>query len=286
MGGTTPPSPAPITLLTDFGERGIYVGALKGVIHALHPAARIIDLTHQVTPQAIREGAFLLHAACPYFPPGTVHVAVVDPGVGTARRAVALDVPGLGRFVGPDNGLFTPILAEHPDTEARAISNPEFTIARLGRPTSATFHGRDIFAPAAALLARGEPFTALGSPLDPAGLVRLPHFWASWDVGTSQSRTIHGEVIHIDSFGNLVTNIPRRLFATLTPAEIAAAVVTTTHHTCHGIGTTYGDHPPGTLIALFGSSDSLELARVNARADRDSHGESLTLGLAIEVRLT
>src|SRR5262245_41091517 len=105
------PTP-PITLLTDFGERGIYVGALKGVIHTLHPTARIVDLTHQVAPQAIREGAFLLHAACPYFPPESIHVAVVDPGVGTARRPIALDIPGFGRFVGPDNGLFTAILAD------------------------------------------------------------------------------------------------------------------------------------------------------------------------------
>src|SRR3954452_24175424 len=90
MGRTAPTSPALITLLTDFGERGIYVGALKGVIYALHPAALIVDLTHQVTPQAIREGAFLLHAAWPHFPPDTIHVAVIDPGVGTARRAIAL----------------------------------------------------------------------------------------------------------------------------------------------------------------------------------------------------
>jgi S-adenosylmethionine hydrolase len=285
MGQPTPAPSTLITLLTDFGERGIYVGALKGVIYALHPAARIVDLTHQVTPQAIREGAFLLHAACPYFPPGTIHVAVIDPGVGTARRAIALNVPGLGRFVGPDNGLFTPILAEYPATEAREITNPEFTIARLGRSTSATFHGRDIFAPTAALLARGEPFVALGHALDPASLVRLPRFWANWNSGTQASRTIHGEVIHIDSFGNLVTNIPRQLFESLSPIELARAAVTTAHHTCHGIGTTYGDHPPGTLIALFGSSGVLEIARVNARADRDPHGAPISLGQAIEVRL-
>ena len=150
-----------ITLTTDFGARDGYVGAMKGVIYGLQPAALIVDVTHEVSPQRIREGAFLLHTAYPSFPPGTIHVAVVDPGVGTARRGICLDVPGVGRFVGPDNGLFSYVLDAHPARRAREIANPAY----LRHPVSSTFHGRDVFAPVAAHLSRGEPFEAVG----PAG---------------------------------------------------------------------------------------------------------------------
>ncbi len=274
-----------ITLLTDFGERGGYVGMLHGVIHTLCPGATVIDLSHAVTPQAIREGAFLLHNAYPYFPPGTIHVAVVDPGVGTNRRALCLAVPEVGYFIGPDNGLFTAILAAYPDAEARAITNPAFSSGRLGKAISRTFHGRDIFAPTAALLACGEPFAAVGPPVDSAELVRLPDFWPAWEsVDPGQDR-LRGEVVHIDSFGNLITNLRREHFADATPAQLAEAWVTTPFHTCTGLNVTYGDHPADSLIALFGSFNTLEIARVNGRADRGPQGQQLPLGLAVEVRL-
>ncbi|MGN6563641.1 MAG: SAM hydrolase/SAM-dependent halogenase family protein [Thermomicrobiales bacterium] len=278
---STQPAPPPIiTLLTDFGTRGIYAGVLHGVIARLCPGATVVDLTHEVTPQAIREGAFLLAAAYRYFPLETVHVAVVDPGVGTARRAIALDVPGAGRFVGPDNGLFTPILEAHVEVAARQITSRVFG---HGGVVSNTFHGRDIFAPAAAVLAGGAAFTAIGPALDRASLVRLPNFWATWETRAALGGVVRGEVVHIDRFGNLITNIRRDLFAALPPTALAAARVRTRHHDCAGIATTYGEQPPGTIVALFGSAGVLEIARVNGRADRTPRGQLIALGLPVEV---
>jgi S-adenosylmethionine hydrolase len=277
--------PPPITLLTDFGERGGYVGMLHGVIQALCPGTIVIDLTHAVAPQAIREGAFLLHNAYPYFPPGAVHVAVVDPGVGTDRRPICLNIPSVGHFIGPDNGLFTAILDAHPDAEARVIANPEFSIRRLGKEVSRTFHGRDIFAPTAALLARGESFASVGPAVAASELARLPDFWPDWEpIDPGQDRLL-GAVVHIDSFGNLITNLRRERFASATPEQLAEAWVTTPFHTCTGLGTTYGDHAPGSLIALFGSFNTLEIARVNGRADRGPQDQALPLGLPVEVKL-
>lgn len=277
--------PLMITLLSDFGERGGYVGMMHGVIQTLYPGATVIDLTHAVTPQAIREGAFLLHNAYPYFPPGTIHVAVVDPGVGTERRPLCLDVPGIGRFVGPDNGLFTAILAAHPNAEARRIANPEFSIDRLGKEISRTFHGRDLFAPTAALLARGELFAAVGPVVAATDLVRLPNFWPDWESIDPGQHRLLGEVVHIDSFGNLITNIRRDRFAAATPGQLAEAWVTTPYHTCTGLSATYGDHSPGSPIALFGSFNTLEIARVNGRADRGPQGQAVPLGMPVDVKL-
>ncbi len=277
--------PPTITLLTDFGERGGYVGMLHGVIQTLCPGATVIDLTHAVAPQAIREGAFLLHNAYLYFPPGAIHVVVVDPGVGTERRPLCLNIPSVGHFIGPDNGLFTAILDAHPDAEARIIANPEFSIRRLGKEISRTFHGRDIFAPTAALLARGEPFAAVGPAITASELTRLPNFWPDWEpVDPGQGRLL-GAVVHIDSFGNLITNLRRERFASATPEQLAEAWVTTPFHTCTGLSTTYGDHAPGSLIALFGSFNTLEIARVNGRADRGPQDQALPLGLPVEVKL-
>jgi S-adenosylmethionine hydrolase len=271
-----------ITLLTDFGTRGIYVGAMKGVIAALCPTAQVLDLTHEVTPQAIREGAFLLDCAYRYFPADTIHVAVVDPGVGTTRRAIALDLPGTGRFIGPDNGLFTPLLLAHPAPAARLIANPAFTIARLGRAISATFHGRDLFAPAAAALADGADFAAIGPAVDVATLVRLPRFWATPNAGGQ----LRGEIVHIDRFGNLISNIRRDALATLTDAERRTLRVTGGGHTCQGLIDTYGRRADGEIVALFGSGGTLEIARVNGRADRREDGAPIILGEPLCVTLT
>jgi S-adenosylmethionine hydrolase len=276
-----------VTLTSDFGERGGYVGIMKGVIYARQPAAIVVDITHQVTPQAIREGAFLLQAAYRYFPPGTIHVAVVDPGVGTARRALCLDAPGVGRFVGPDNGLFSAILDAHPDLVAREIANP----AWLRRPVSPTFHGRDVFAPVAATLAGGAPIAAVGPLLDPAGLVRLDRLRPDWVEGPDGAPRLAGEVVHIDHFGTLVSNLAWERFAGLDPARLAGARIAVLVgtaapvHTCAGIATTYGDGRPGDLLALFGGGGHLEIARVNGRADRLARGRRVPLGAAVEVSL-
>ena len=270
-----------ITLLTDFGTRGIYVGALKGVIAALCPMANVIDLTHEVTPQAIREGAFLLDCAYRFFPADTIHVAVVDPGVGTARRAIALDLPGSGRFIGPDNGLFTPLLLAHPAPAARLIANPAFSVARLGGAISATFHGRDLFAPAAATLASGADFAAIGPPIDRSTLVRLPQFWAT----RGADGHLRGEIVHIDRFGNLITNIRRDALATLTDAERKTVRITGGGHMCQGLIDTYGSRATGEIVALIGSGETLEIARVNGRADRREDGSPIVLGESISIAL-
>ena len=280
----TPMTPV-ISLLTDFGVRSGYVGMMRGVIHSLCPDARVIDLTHAVAPQAIREGAFLLQNAAPYFPPGAIHVAVVDPGVGTDRRPVCLELPGGGHFVGPDNGIFTAVMAAHPDAQARFIANPAFSVRRLGKEISRTFHGRDVFAPTAALLACGASFAAIGPVVAAATLVRLPDFWPAWEVVDPGQNRLRGEVVHIDSFGNLITNIRRDRFADAAVEQLAAVQVTTPFHACTGLHATYGDQPPGSLIALFGSFDTLEIARVNDRADRAAQGQTVPLGLPVEVRL-
>jgi len=270
-----------ITLLSDFGLTGIYVGALHGVILTHCPDAAIIDLTHQVSPQAIREGAFLLDATYRYCPPGSIHVAVIDPGVGTARRALALRVPEVGIFIGPDNGPLTPILDAHPTIEARAIANPAFARAGASGAISATFHGRDIFAPAAHL-AGGADFAAIGPTIAPETLVRLPRFWATWDDATL--RAVTGEIVHIDGFGNLVTNIPRRLFNDVAPGRLMSTLVTGAGYACRGLVATYGEAPTGSIVALFGSGGLLEFARVGGRADRDD-GATIARGTAVTLRL-
>lgn len=271
-----------ITLLTDFGTRGIYVGAMKGVIHTICPTAQVIDLTHQVTPQAIREGAFLLADAYRYFPADTLHIAVVDPGVGTVRRAIALRIPQVGTFIGPDNGLFTALLLAHPAAQARAITNPDFTIARLGRTVSATFHGRDLFAPTAALLAGGASFAEVGPHLENDTLILLPHFHAY----SAADGTIHGEIVNIDRFGNLISNISRAQCAGFSAATLATARVDVAQHSCLGITVTYGAAASGQVIALFGSNERLEVARVEGRADRGTGGPTLALGAKITVTPT
>jgi S-adenosylmethionine hydrolase len=268
-----------ITLLTDFGTRGIYVGAMKGVIAALCPTATMVDLTHEVTPQAIREGAFLLDCAYRFFPADTLHVAVVDPGVGTARRAIALDLPGVGRFIGPDNGLFTPLLLAHPAISARLIANPAFSITQLGGPISATFHGRDLFAPAAATLASGADFATIGPPIDGSTLVQLRQFWAT----TGKNGELRGEIIHIDRFGNLITNIRRDALAALTNTEHERLRVAGGGHICRGLINTYGSRAEGEIVALIGSGETLEIARVNGRADRREDSSPITLGELISV---
>lgn len=160
-----------ITLLTDFGHQDVYVGVMKGVILSIDPQAQVIDLCHEIPPQDCRTASFQLLQAVPYFPPQTVHVVVVDPGVGTRRRAIALDL-GVGYCVGPDNGVFSLVGDRYPPQRVVELTQPQFW--RTPNP-SATFHGRDIFAPVAAHLAAGTDLARLGSAIEPDSLVRLPH---------------------------------------------------------------------------------------------------------------
>ena len=187
-----------VTLLTDFGTADYFVGAMKGVILGIAPAATVVDLTHEVPPQDVRAGAFTLLAAYRSFPAGTVHVAVVDPGVGSARRAIAAEAGG-HRFVGPDNGLLSWALEREADARVFHVTRGEL----FRQPVSATFHGRDVFAPVAARLAAGMDVAAVGPEIgDAARLGGLrPERLADG--------SFRGEVLHVDRFGNCITSFTR-----------------------------------------------------------------------------
>lgn len=211
-----------VTLLTDFGLKDIYVGVMKGVISQINPQSQMIDLTHEIPPQNVAAGRFCLLNSVPYFPKGTVHIAVVDPGVGTQRRAIAIRFPG-GYLVGPDNGLLTGILEKfeqtyvvnfadqncndnHDSLELQSeIVAVELTNTDYWHTTqpSTTFHGRDIFAAVGAHLASGVPLEQFGTIINPETLVKL-----SFPPYQVKGLTIEGSIQYIDGFGNLVTNIP------------------------------------------------------------------------------
>jgi S-adenosylmethionine hydrolase len=190
-----------IALLTDFGLRDGFTGIMKGVILSIAPGVQLIDISHDVAPQQVASGAWLLSTAYRYFPAGTIFLCVIDPGVGSQRRALALQA-GNWFFVGPDNGLFSYVLAEQPLHIAVALENPAYRLPAV----SATFHGRDIFAPAAAHVARGIPLQQLGPLVEPATLQRLDLARPRRENGR-----INAAIIHIDHFGNLITSIPLEL---------------------------------------------------------------------------
>lgn len=189
-----------VALLTDFGTGDGDVGVMKGVIAGITPNAHIIDITHDIAPQRVASGAWVLASGYRYFPAGTVFVCVVDPGVGSSRGAIALHA-GDWFFVGPDNGLFSYILAEQPAHAAVLLSNPAYHL----RHVSSTFHGRDIFSPVGAHLARegAALMSDLGTPVDPAALIRL-----ETTRPVRRGSTIESHIIHVDNFGNLITSIP------------------------------------------------------------------------------
>ncbi len=234
-----------VTLLTDFGLQDGYVAAMKGVILGIAPDVILIDITHAVPPQDIRWGAYILKSCYRDFPPGTIHVAVVDPGVGTERRALAIRTPHYV-FIGPDNGLFSYVLAKEDTYEARALENPAVRRAAV----SATFHGRDVFAPAAAYMAAGFPFASLGGETkttDPP-----------WPAPRPIPSGITGTVLGWDRFGNIVTDLERDLVAAYGKGPGFHVVLGPER--IHRFGRTYADVPPGEALALFGSSDHLEIA--------------------------
>ncbi|MGD9723545.1 MAG: S-adenosyl-l-methionine hydroxide adenosyltransferase family protein [Pirellulales bacterium] len=241
-----------ITLTTDFGPSSPYVAALKGVILSLNPAATLVDLTHAIPPQNIRAGALALADVCRWFPPQTIHVAVVDPGVGTARKIVYVRL-GEQHFIAPDNGLLSRLaLATLPSTII-TVSEPAYWM----HPVSATFHGRDIMAPVAARLSLG---------LDPAMLGPAQHelVMLQWTEARVSDSRIQGSVQSIDSFGNLITDISADTLNGVPRGEETA--VTCDEHETRGIFTTYAEQPPMTFIAVVGSSGKLELAIVGESA--------------------
>lgn len=233
-----------ITLLSDFGLNDVYVGIMKGVIAQTNPAVRVVDLTHQIPPQNVTVAQFNLMNVYPYFPSGTVHMAVVDPGVGGSRRAIAIELAD-GFLVGPDNGLFTGFLNQQSAVQIVELTNVHYW--RVPQP-SHTFHGRDIFAPAAAHLASGVSIMELGETIDPSSLVQAPI-----PPCTATSTGFIGNIQHIDRFGNVITNIP----GDYVQHKIwSVAIGKLTLPGCQ----TYSDVGLGSPIALIGSHGWVEVA--------------------------
>lgn len=246
-----------ITITTDFGTQDAYVPAMKGTMLSICGDARLVDVTHGISPQDVMEAAFVLQSAYPFFPDGAVHLVVVDPGVGTGRRAVALRHEDHW-FVGPDNGLFPLVLNDEAPDAVVELDDPAFW--RTPDP-STTFHGRDIFAPAAAHLAAGEPLEALGSSVDALEPLR-------WARPTATDQALQGWIMHVDHFGNCVTNIRRSTFVDALGLDDADPSVDTFppvkgyagNQVIERIGTTYGTVPEGDPLLLFGSTGFLEIA--------------------------
>lgn len=241
-----------IALLTDFGTRDHYAGTMKGVVLGICPEATLVDISHEIPPHDVMAAALTLAASYKYFPAGTIFLVVVDPGVGSARRGLAAEA-GDYRFVAPDNGVLTAVFREQPPR--RVV---DLTERRYARPTvSRTFEGRDRFAPAAAWLARGIQLSALGRPVTDYQVIDLP-------TPAVHPESITGQVLWVDRFGNLVTNIDRRTFERF--AETGAVEIRVGAHLIGRLVATYADIGPGEICALFGSTDHLEIAANTASA--------------------
>ncbi len=262
-----------ITLTTDFGEGSRYVAAMKGAVLSVNADARLVDVTHGVPPQDVCYAARLIANTLPYFPSNALHVVVVDPGVGSQRSIIYAEI-GHCRIVCPDNGLLTNLADVHNPRKIVAIEEPEY----WRTPVSATFHGRDIMAPVAAHLSLGLSPERLGTPRDRLVLLetkKAVREALSEDYGVGQKIT--GEIVEIDSFGNLISNITADQLADC-PRDSSVAVRCDEHETV-GIFQTYSDQPPMTLVALVGSSDTLELAIVDDSA-------KIMLGLGVGAPVT
>jgi len=247
------PARAPlITLTTDFGTGSPYVAAMKGVILSINPAVAIVDLTHDVRPHDVRHGALILEDVAERFPPETIHVAVVDPGVGTDRAIVYARIGRRG-YVAPDNGLLSRLSRRTRPSTVIRLSEPAYWLD----PVSKTFHGRDVMAPVAAHLSLGIDPAELGPVVD--RLVEL-----DWPRPVVAPGRIEGEVLDVDAFGNLITNVDAALLGRI--AEPGRARVEIAGRVVDGIASTYGDRPRGSWIALIGSTGRLELSLVEGNA--------------------
>jgi hypothetical protein len=250
-----------ISLTTDFGTQDGYVGVMKGVMAGIAPDATFVDISHEIPPQDVRSTAYVLWTMLPYFPEESVHLVVVDPGVGTSRRPIAAKTPW-GLIVGPDNGVFSYVWHAAPPEMIVELASSDYQLGAV----SATFHGRDVFAPAAAYLAAGLPLKKFGEEVkDP---VRLPLPRLEITDGM-----LHGEVLYIDHFGNVITSIGRLVwegdylhldaaFGAGQPLMLRASAVNVraAGHDLGPIRRTYGEVNPGDPLALIGSEGMLELA--------------------------
>ncbi|MEA5078297.1 MAG: SAM-dependent chlorinase/fluorinase [Anaerolineaceae bacterium] len=256
-----------ITLLTDFGLKDGFVGIMKGVIWGIAPTAQIADITHDIAPQNVIEGSLVLAQAVKYFPDGTVHVAVVDPGVGTTRKPVAARI-GSQYFVGPDNGLFTGVIeaaeADGISIEFYHLTNPKYWLPQVSR----SFHGRDIFSPVGAHLCNGVALAELGTPIADPARIMVPRPEPTAD-------GFAGQVLSVDHFGNLLTNItPEQLNGT------RGVVIKVGEASIDGLSLTFGERKPGELVAMIDSSGVLQIAVVNGNA-----ADKLKVGIGTTILL-
>jgi S-adenosyl-L-methionine hydrolase (adenosine-forming) len=250
-----------VALLTDFGVRDHYAGTMKGVVLGICPEATLVDITHDVPPHDVMAAALALSASYRYFPAGTVFLVVVDPGVGSSRRPLAAEV-GDYRFVAPDNGALSGVFKDSPPRRVVELSE-----RRFARPTvSRTFEGRDRFAPAAGWLAKGTELKALGRALSDFVRLDIPDPVVDED-------GISGQVLHVDHFGNLVTNIDRRSFERLGRQGEPTLEIEVGGQRVRRLVTTYAEIAPGEVGGLFGSTDHLEIA-----CQAESAAERLALG--------
>jgi S-adenosyl-L-methionine hydrolase (adenosine-forming) len=241
-----------VSLTTDFGTRDEYVGVMKAVIWGIAPGLGIVDISHQVAPQDRHQAAFLLKSAYPYFAPGSVHVVVVDPGVGSRRRIVAMHFEG-HYFIAPDNGIFSLLLTGRAPDELIAVDRHDWFLPQVSR----TFHGRDIFAPVAAHLAAGKSLGALGTTL---AMERLHHLPAPRPPQRGQGY-VAGSVVQVDHFGNLTTNIDHGCIKEIeTAAEAADLKIHVADQVIRGLSTCYADAAVGAPLVLMGSRGLLEIA--------------------------
>lgn len=241
-----------ITLTTDFGTGSPYVAQMKGVMLSINHAAVLVDVTHDIPPQDIRQGAIVMEDVAPRFPNGSIHICVVDPGVGTERRIVCAEVAGR-YFIAPDNGLLSRLVTGDWKARCVAVTKRDYWLDVV----SSTFHGRDIMAPVAAHLSLGISLEDLGETVDE--LIPL-----SWPEATFDGNTIRGSIVAKDSFGNLITDIDSGHMARVGYPD--AAKIFCGGQMISGIVNTYGRLPIGSLIALFGSGGKLEIAVVNGNA--------------------
>lgn len=256
-----------LTLTTDFGLSDHFVGTMKGVIFGICPEARIVDISHQVAPFAIAQGAYLIAQAYRYFPKKTVHVVVVDPGVGSARRPILVEAAGQ-YFVAPDNGVLAMVYSREKHT-VRALNNPRYFL----KPVSQTFHGRDIFAPVAAHRASGIPAARLGKRVDD---YLRPAFEKSQ---RASDGAWTGCVLHIDRFGNVITNFHVSDFPDLADGRFSLALG---RQKTGALARNYAEHPPGALFVIVGSAGYLEVSVSQGSAAAQL---GCATGMPVELRL-
>lgn len=240
-----------ITLLTDFGTKDEYVGVMKGVILSVNPSATVVDISHSIEPQNLMQAAFMIHASFPYFPEGTVHIALTDPGVGTERAILAAEISG-NIFLAPDNGILTLLLREKNIGPAVQVKNSAYFLKSVSR----TFHGRDIFAPVAAHLSKGLDIKALGPPVNPDSLVRI----SCPEPYISDKGELTGTIIASDHFGNLMTNMDRNSLDSFCNKEYRKFGIRVGASEIMALSETYADVNPQCPLALIGSRGYLEIA--------------------------